>query len=72
MKEPLAISVLIPLLAVIVLLVYAVGLGIVFLYLDGLHWEKWDVPWGVVGLGMILTVGVPSIAAILQSRLNKD
>ena len=72
MKEPLAISILIPLLAVIVLLVYAVGLGTVFLYLDGLHWEKWDVPWGVVGLGMILTVGVPSIAAILQSRLNKD
>tara|TARA_Y100000588_G_scaffold90963_1_gene98073 strand:- start:818 stop:1033 length:216 start_codon:yes stop_codon:yes gene_type:complete len=71
MKEPLAISVLIPLVSVIVLLVFAVGLGIIFLYLDGLHWDKWDIPWGVVGLGMILTVGVPSIAALLQSRLKE-
>ena len=53
MKEPLAISVLIPLVSVIVLWVFAVGLGIIFLYLDGLHWDKWDIPWGVVGLGMI-------------------
>lgn len=72
MKEPLAISVLLPLLSVTVLLVFAVGLGIIFLYLDGLHWDKWDIPWGVVGLGMVLTVGVPSIAAILQSRLNEE
>ncbi len=72
MKEPLAISVLIPLVSVIVLLVFAVGLGIIFLYLDGLHWDKWDIPWGVVGLGMILTVGVPSIAALLQSRLKEE
>ena len=49
MKEPLRISILFPLLAVVIIIVFAGGLGITFMFLESLHWQVADVPLGVVG-----------------------
>ena len=38
MKEPLRISILFPLLAVAIIIVFAGGLGITFMFLESLHW----------------------------------
>ena len=72
MKEPLRISILFPLLAVVIIIVFAGGLGITFMFLESLHWQVADVPLGVVGLGMALVVGVPTVAALLQMRVERD
>lgn len=72
MKEPLRISILYPLLAVIVIIVFAGGLGITFMFLESLHWDVAHIPLGVVGLGMALVIGVPTVAALLQMRVERD
>ena len=72
MKEPLRISILFPLLAVAIIIVFAGGLGITFMFLESLHWQVVDVPLGVVGLGMALVVGVPTVAGLLQMRVERD
>jgi hypothetical protein len=72
MKEPLRISILFPLLAVAIIIVFAGGLGITFMFLESLHWQVADVPLGVVGLGMALVVGVPTVAGLLQMRVERD
>ena len=72
MKEPLRISILFPLLAVVIIIVFAGGLGVTFMFLESLHWQVADVPLGVVGLGMALVVGVPTVAAFLQMRVERD
>ncbi len=72
MKEPFGISILYPLLAVLVVAVFAGGLGIAFMFMESLHWEKWGIPWGVVGLGMAFVIGVPTGAALLQMRVERE
>ena len=72
MKEPFGISVLFPLLTVIVIVGFGGGLGVLFMFMESLHWDKWGVPWGVVGLGMSLVIGVPTVAALLQKKLEQE
>lgn len=72
MKEPLRISILYPLLAVIIIIVFAGGLGIAFMFLYSLHWDVAEIPLGVVGLGMALVIGVPTVAALLQMKVDRD
>ena len=72
MKEPLRISILYPLLAVVIIIVFAGGLGITFMFLESLHWDVAHIPLGVVGLGMALVIGVPTAAALLQMRVERD
>jgi hypothetical protein len=72
MKEPLRISILFPLLAVVIIIVFAGGLGITFMFLESLHWDVAHIPLGVVGLGMALVIGVPTAAALLQMRVERD
>ncbi len=58
----------IPALAVFCVGVYALGMGAVFTTIfvnTGLK------QWGVIGLGMLLVVGVPLVAALLERRLEK-
>ena len=62
MKQRLFDSVIFPLLGVIL----AGGLGVIFMVLEAssLH------VWGPIILGMILTVGVPTVAGILDSKVD--
>ena len=62
MKERLQMATLFPLLAVLTIAAYAGGLGVLFmvLYETALH------EWAVVIVGLILVIGVPSVAAIFD------
>jgi hypothetical protein len=68
MKYRMTMAMLYPLLAVVVVATYAGGLGVVFMVLNSTELEKW----GVVVLGMVILVGVPAAAAILQQRFEKE
>lgn len=68
MKEPLGISILFPLLAVVTIVVFAGGLGITFMVLESAVPEAW----GVIGLGTALVLGVPAVAALLQMQVEKE
>lgn len=68
MKEPLGISILFPLLAVFTIVVFAGGLGIVFMVLESAVPEAW----GVIVLGTALVVAVPAAAAFLQMQVEKE
>ena len=59
------LALLIPALAVLTIVVFAGGIGVIFMVLESSFGE-----WGVIGLGVGLTVGVPSIAALLESRIK--
>ncbi len=62
-----ALALLIPLLAVLVIATYAGGLGVIFMLL----FETPAHEWAVVVLGLILIIGVPATAYILQQRVEK-
>jgi hypothetical protein len=68
MKEPLGISILFPLLAVVTIVVFAGGLGITFMVLESVVPETW----GVIVLGTALVLGVPAVAALLQMQVEKE
>ena len=61
-------SMLFPLLSVLTIAVYAGGLGVIFILLN----ESAGGEWGVIGLGLALVIGVPSIAALAQSIVEKS
>jgi|AP95_1055475.scaffolds.fasta_scaffold851856_1 hypothetical protein len=67
MSERMRFALLFPLLAVLTIAVYAGGLGVLFMVLYETALEEW----AVVILGMVLVIGVPSVAALLQSRLDE-
>ena len=67
MKERIILAALIPLLAAIIIATYAGGLGVIFMVLDSAMEE-----WGVIALGLALVVGVPSVAALLQRRVERE
>ena len=68
MRQRLADSVIIPLLAVVSIGVFAGGLGIIFMLL----YETALEAWAVVILGMALVVGVPSTAALVQWKMDRQ
>ncbi len=67
MNDRMTLAMVIPLLAVLVIVTFAGGLGIIFMLLDSTGVEEW----GVVALGTTLVIGVPSVAALLERRTNQ-
>ncbi len=67
MNNGITLAMVIPLLAVLVIVTFAGGLGIIFMLLNSTGAEEW----GVVGLGTALVVGVPTAAALLERRTNQ-
>ncbi len=67
MKDRMTLAMVIPLLAVLVIVIFAGGLGIIFMLLDSTGAEEW----GVVALGTALLIGVPTVAALLERRTNQ-
>ena len=68
MKERMTMATLFPLLAVLLIATYAGGLGVIFMVLESTALERW----AVVLLGMVLVVGVPTTAALLQRQIEKE
>ncbi len=67
MKDRMTLAMVIPLLAALTIVIFAGGLGIIFMLLDSTGAEEW----GVVGLGTALVVGVPTVAALLDRSNNQ-
>ena len=61
-------AMLFPFLAVITIVAFAGGLGVIFMVLNDAVLEEWSV----VILGLALVIGVPSVAAFLQSRVERE
>lgn len=68
MKERIRLASLIPILVVIVIVMFAGGLGVIFMAISSTAADEW----GVVGLGVALVVGVPVTAALLERRLDRQ
>ncbi len=66
MNDRMMLAMLIPFLAVLVIVTFAGGLGIIFMLLESSELEEW----GVVGLGAAIVVLVPAAAALLEQRTN--
>ena len=58
---------LFPLLAVLTIVGFAGGLGVVFMLLN----ESPLGEWGVIGLGLALVVGVPAVAAVAERIVER-
>jgi hypothetical protein len=61
-------AMLFPILAVLAVAVYAGGLGVLFMVVDARVLEEWSV----VIIGLAIVIGVPTVAALLQSRLERE
>ena len=59
---------LFPLLSVLTIIVYAGGLGIIFMLLNDTAAHEW----AVIALGVALVVGVPAVAALGQRMVEKS
>ena len=68
MNERMTMALVFPLLAVLTIIGFGGGLGIIFMLLKASVLGEG----GVIILGMILVVGVPTIAALLQRRDEKN
>ena len=68
MRERMIMAMLFPLLAVLVIVVFAGGLGVIFMVLHSTELEQW----AVVILGMALVIGVPTAAALAQRRIERE
>jgi uncharacterized protein YybS (DUF2232 family) len=68
MNERLGMSVLFPLLAILLIAVYAGGLGVIFMMLEATGLGEW----GPILLGVILVVAVPVLAYMLQQRVERQ
>ena len=67
MKGRMTLAMLIPVLAVLTIVAFAGGLGIIFMLLESTEVGEW----GVVGLGAAIVVLVPAAAALLEQRTNQ-
>ena len=67
MTSHMTLAMVIPLLAVLVIVAFAGGLGVIFMLLDSTGAGEW----GVVALGTALVVGVPTVAALLERGTNQ-
>ncbi len=68
MTSHMTLAMVIPLLAVLVIVAFAGGLGVIFMLLDSTGAGEW----GVVALGTALVVGVPTVAALLERGTNQS
>ena len=68
MRERMTMAILFPLLAVLTISAFAGGMGVIFILLHETALEAW----AVVILGLILVIGVPSGAALIQNRLERE
>ncbi len=67
MTDRMTLAMVIPLLAVLVIVIFAGGLGIIFMLVNSTGAGEW----GVVVLGSALLVVVPTAAALLERRTNR-
>jgi len=68
-NKSFSMAILFPFLALLTIVVIAGGLGIVFTILN----ETTAIgEWSVIILGVALTVGVPTVAMLLQGRAEKE
>ena len=63
----MGMALLFPVLAVLIIVGYAGGLGVLFMVLDHYLLKEW----AVVVLGLALVVGVPGVAALVQRRVDR-
>ena len=68
MKERMIDAVMFPILAVLTIVIYAGGLGVLFMVIESTAVGVW----GVVVLGTAIVIGVPSGAALLQRMAEKE
>ena len=68
MNDRMTLAMLIPFLAVLTIVIFAGGLGIIFMLLESTELEEW----GVVVLGAAIVVAVPAVAALLERRTNQQ
>ena len=68
MTDRMTLAMLIPFLAVLVIVIFAGGLGIIFMLLESTALGEW----GVVILGAAIVVAVPAAAALLEQRTNQQ
>ena len=68
MKERMTMALLFPVLAVLTIVIFAGGLGVIFMLVESTALGAW----GVVLLGMALVVGVPTAAALLQRVVERE
>ena len=66
-RNRVGMALLIPFVTVLVILGYAGGLGVIFILLN----ESALGEWGVIVLGVLLVVGVPGVAALVQQRVER-
>ena len=66
MNDRMTLAMLIPFLAVLTIVIFAGGLGIIFMLLESTELGEW----GVVGLGAAIVVLVPAAAALLEQRTS--
>ncbi len=68
MRDGTKMAMLFPFLAVLIIAVFAGGIGVIFMVLES------AVPdtWGVIVLGTALVVGVPATAALIQRRIERE
>ena len=67
MTSHMTLAMVIPLLAVLVIVAFAGGLGVIFMLVHSTGAGEW----GVVVLGTALVVGVPTVAALLERGTNQ-
>jgi len=68
MKERMIMATLFPVLAVLTIVIFAGGLGVIFILVESTPLEAW----GVVLLGTALAVGVPTAAALVQRVVERE
>ena len=61
-------ALLFPLLAVLTIVVFGGGLGVIFILLNEMVVEEW----AVVALGSALVVGVPGVAALAERMVERE
>ncbi|MCH7745568.1 MAG: hypothetical protein IIC84_05780 [Chloroflexi bacterium] len=68
MKERMIDAVMFPILAILTIVVFAGGLGVIFMVIETTAVGVW----GVVVVGTAIVIGVPSGAALLQNMAEKE
>ena len=67
MTQRMLLSILLPVLAIAVIVVFAGGLGVIFMLLEGAMQNEI----GVIVLGLALLIGVPTAAYLLERAVGE-
>lgn len=65
-EKRVRLAILIPLISVLIIIGYAGGLGVVFMVINHTIVEEW----AVVVLGSAIVVGVPTVAMLVQRKVE--